>query len=193
MISRFIQAARMLLIMTLLTGVAYPLAVTAVARLAFFDRAGGSLIEENGRVIGSELIGQPFDDPRYFFGRPSATVPAYNAAASSGSNYGVGHPDLRKMVEATLALHLTLTASVGARAPGPVPIDLVTRSGSGLDPDISPAAALWQVARVAMARKIPENEVRALVESRIEGRTLGFLGEPRVNVVGLNRALDRLR
>ena len=172
---------------TLLTGVVYPLAITLIAQGAFPHRANGSVMERQGQPIGSELIGQPFDDPRYFWGRPSATekVP-YNAASSSGSNLGPTNPDLLKAlkerIEALRAVHPDQS--------GPVPVDLVTASASGLDPHISPAAAEFQIARVAKARGISEDSVRQLVASHTEGRTLGLLGEPRVNVLRLNLALD---
>jgi len=176
-----------LALLTLITGVAYPLAVTALAKLAFPGQAAGSLIERDGTIVGSRLIGQPFDDARYFWSRPSATAPhPYNAAASSGSNQGPLNPALAKAVrERVDALR---AADPGNTAP--VPVDLVTASGSGLDPHISPAAALYQVGRVARARRMDAGTLRALVESRIEGRQLGFLGEPRVNVLALNLALD---
>lgn len=170
------------------TGLAYPALVTVIAQLVFPHQANGSLIIKDGKAVGSALIGQPFDDPKYFWGRPSATSPfPYNAAASSGSNLGPTNP----------ALHQTVKGRVDAlRAadPGntaPVPVDLVTASGSGLDPHISPAAALYQVRRVARARNVDESTVRHLVERHIEGRQLGVLGERRVNVLALNLALDR--
>jgi potassium-transporting ATPase KdpC subunit len=173
---------------TLLTGVVYPLVVTAISQIVFSHRANGSMVARNDQPIGSELIGQQFDDPRYFWGRPSATekVP-YNAASSSGSNLGPTNPDLLKTIkeriEAIRQAHPDQT--------GPVPIDLVTASASGLDPHISPAAAEYQVGRVAKARGMTEDFVRQLVASHTEGRTLGLLGEPRVNVLRLNLALDK--
>jgi K+-transporting ATPase ATPase C chain len=179
----------MLLALTLLTGGLYPLVVTGVARLAFAKQAGGSLIVRDGVVAGSTLIGQAFDDPKLFWGRPSATSPPCNAAASSGSNLGPLNPALEDAVKQRIA-------ALRASDPGqtePIPVDLVTASASGLDPHVSPAAALWQVPRVARARGLPEASVKALVEKHVEGRDLGLLGEPRVNVLELNLALDGLR
>ena len=175
--------------LTLLTGVVYPLAVTGVARLAFPRQAGGSLIVRDGRVVGSRLIGQAFDDPRFFWGRPSATGPvAYHAAASSGSNLGPLNPALHDAVAARIAA----LRAADSTATGPVPVDLVTASGSGLDPHISPAAAAYQVTRVARSRGLEPAAVRALVAKHTEGRAFGLLGEPRVNVLELNLALDAL-
>lgn len=184
------QALTLLASFILITGIAYPLAVTGLAQTFFPVQANGSLILEDGKPVGSTLIGQPFDDPRYFWGRPSATVPfPYNAASSSGSNQGEGNPTLRERVETRLA---TLRAAdrVNSR---PVPVNLVTASASGLDPDISPAAADYQVGRVARVRGLDESRVSDLVVTHIEGRTFGLLGEPRVNVLRLNLALDRMR
>jgi potassium-transporting ATPase KdpC subunit len=180
-------ALTMLLALTLLTGVVYPLIVTGLAQMIFPQQANGSLMVREGKVIGSELIGQYFDEPKYFWGRPSATSPfPYNAAASSGSNLGPTNPVLIEAVK-------TRVAALRAADPGneaPVPVDLVTASGSGLDPHISPAAAQYQVKRVARARGLDENTVKELVARHIEGRQFGFLGEPRLNVLKLNLALD---
>jgi len=178
---------RMLVVLTVLTGVIYPLATWGIAQLAFPRTANGSLIEQNGKAVGSALIGQPFDDPKYFWSRPSATSPQpYNGASSSGSNQGPRNPALADAVKDRVkALR---DADPGNSAA--VPVDLVTASGSGLDPEISLAAAEYQVARVAKARGMPVDSVRALVGKNTEGRTFGLLGEPRVNVVKLNLALD---
>jgi K+-transporting ATPase ATPase C chain len=172
---------------TLLTGVVYPLVVTVIAQIAFPHRANGSVVDRNDQPIGSELIGQQFDDPRYFWGRPSATdkVP-YNAASSGGSNLGPTNPDLLK----TMKERIEAIRQAHPDQRGPVPADLVTASASGLDPQMSPAAAEYQVARVAKARGMAEDVVRQLVALNTQGRALGLLGEPRVNVLRLNLALD---
>lgn len=175
------------LLLTVVTGVAYPALVTLVAQLVFPDRATGSLVRLDGRVVGSELVGQSFSSPRYFWGRPSATTPTpNNGAASSGSNLGPLNPALTAAVQARIA-------ALRAADPGnlrPVPVDLVTASASGLDPHISPAAAEYQLARVARERGLSPERVRGLVIDATEGRTFGVLGEPRVNVLKLNLALD---
>lgn len=181
-------AIMLLLVFTVLLGLIYPAAVTGVAHVLFRAPSEGSLIHDGDRVVGSALIGQPFDDPRYFWGRPSATAPVpYNAAASSGSNWGPMNPALRNAVKARVS---ALRNSDPSNTK-PVPVDLVTASGSGLDPHISPAAAYYQVARIARARSVPDARVKALVDATIEPRALGFIGEPRVNVLLLNLALDR--
>lgn len=179
-----------LALFTLLTGLAYPLAVTAIAQWIFPHQANGSLIERDGKVLGSELIGQSFTDPKYFWGRPSATSPyPYNAAASSGSNLGPANPSLVQAVRERVD-------ALRAADPGnnlPIPVDLVTASASGLDPQISVAAALYQAPRVARERGLSEEQVRMLVKQNTEGFQLGFLGEMRVNVLALNLALDRVQ
>lgn len=188
MLASLYASLRMLVVLTALTGVVYPLVTWGVAQLAFPRAANGSLIEANGKVIGSSLIGQPFDDPQYFWSRPSATAPMpYNGAASSGSNQGPRNPALAEAVEERIkALRDADPANAAA-----VPADLVTASASGLDPHISVAAAEFQVLRVARARGVAAEAVRALVDRNTAGRTFGLLGEPRVNVVELNLMLDR--
>jgi potassium-transporting ATPase KdpC subunit len=189
--SRLIRnALTMLLVMTVITGIAYPLVATGVAQVLFPHEANGSLIVKDGKPIGSELIGQSFTDPKYFWGRPSATTPQpYNGTGSNGSNLGPTNPALRDAVQQRIdALH---AADPGNTAP--VPSDLVTASGSGLDPEISPAAAQYQVARVARLRNVSVDQVQTLVAQATRGRQLGLLGEPRVNVLKLNLALDGLQ
>ena len=174
-------------LLTLLTGIAYPLVVTGIGQAAFHSNANGSIIESGRHAVGSQLLGQPFTSPKYFWSRPSATGPSpYNGAVSSGSNQGPINPALEAAVKERIA-------ALRAADPGntaPVPVDLVTASGSGLDPHISPAAAEYQVQRVARERTLPDDEARRLVEQATEGRTFGVLGEPRVNVLELNLALD---
>ena len=195
MVSQLRPALLMLLIFTVLTGVLYPLAVTGIAQLVFPRQANGSLIVIDGKAYGSELIGQEFNDPKYFWGRPSATGDfPYNSfdrqtlTGSSGSNYGPLNPALLRMVKERVA-------ALRAADPGntaAIPVDLVTASASGLDPNISIAAAYYQAARVARARGMETNAVLALIDKYTSGRALGFLGEPRVNVLELNLALDGL-
>ncbi|HYL22753.1 MAG TPA: potassium-transporting ATPase subunit KdpC [Burkholderiales bacterium] len=187
MLQTTLQSIRALIVFTVITGVAYPLIVTGIAQVAFKQQANGSLIVKDDRVLGSRLIGQPFSDPKYFWSRASGTSPqSYNGASSSGTNQGPTNPALKEAVEG----RVKALRDAGADAATPVPVDLVTASGSGLDPHISPAAAEYQVARVAKARNLPEDKVRALVERYTQGRQLGILGEPRVNVLELNLALD---
>ncbi|MCE9554346.1 MAG: potassium-transporting ATPase subunit KdpC [Planctomycetes bacterium] len=177
------------LLMTVLTGGVYPALVAAVAQTVFPHQANGSIVMRGNSAIGSELIGQSFDDPRYFWGRPSATGPVpYNAAVSSGSNLGPTNPALMESVRARIEI---LRRAHPSQA-GNVPVDLATSSASGLDPDISPAAAEYQVARVAQARNIPPDTIRQLVSAHTIGRTFGLLGEPRVHVLQLNLALDTI-
>jgi len=179
-----------LLLFTLITGVLYPLIVTGIAQVVFPWRADGSLIERDGQLIGSELIGQSFTDPKYFWGRPSATTPyPYNAAASSGSNLGPMNP----MLEEAIRTRIEALQSADPGNTAPIPVDLVTASASGLDPHISVAAAFYQISRVARERGMSEDQVRALVEQHIEDPQFGILGETRVNVLQLNLAMDGIQ
>lgn len=182
-------ALRVTLVTLVLTGIAYPLAMTGAAQILFPYRANGSLVTDgNGNVVGSELIGQAFSKPEYLWPRPSAAgTDGYDAAASSGSNLGPTSQKLRDRITADIA-RLTET---NPDATGPIPGDLVTASASGLDPHLSPAGALWQVPRIARARRVAPERVQALIEDAVEGRTFGVLGEPRVNVLLVNLAMDR--
>ena len=198
MLKEIRPAIVLVVLLTAITGVAYPLAMTGIAEVIFPYQAQGSLIEKDGKVVGSQLIGQTFADDKYFHGRPSATtgpdpqdssktVPApYNAANSMGSNLG---PTNKALIERVRG---DMERAKAENGPAQVPVDLVTTSASGLDPDISPEGALFQVTRVARARGLPEDRVSRLVNDHTQGRTLGFLGDPRVNVLALNLALDRL-
>lgn len=190
MLTELRRALVMLIVLTVITGVAYPLLVTGISQVAFHGKANGSLIERGGKAVGSTLIGQAFSDPKHFWGRPSATSPyPNNASASSGSNQGPLNPALTDAVSGRIkALH-----DADPDNTAPVPVDLVTASASGLDPHISPAAAEYQVNRVAKARKLEPLKVRDLVAQYTQGRQLGFLGEPRVNVLELNLALDEAK
>ena len=179
-----------LILFTILTGMIYPLAVTGISQLIFPGKANGSLIKKEGKVLGSELIGQPFSDPKYFWSRLSATGPyAYNAGSSTGSNYGPLNPALFDAVKKRVQ-DLKAADSLNTK---PIPVDLVTASGSGLDPHISIAAALYQASRVARTRGLTEEQVRSMIGQYTDGRSLGFLGEPGVNVLQLNLALDELK
>jgi len=189
MIKELKPAFVLFILLTVLTGAVYPLLVTGIAQVLFPSRADGSLIEGDGKLLGSELIGQPFSDPRYFWGRPSATAPVpYNAGASSGSNLGPTNAAL----EAAVKARIEALRAADARNAAPIPVDLVTASASGLDPHISPAAAEYQVGRVARVRGLDPSAVRTLMAQYTKGRQLWALGEPRVNVLMLNLALDRL-
>lgn len=182
-------AAILLALCTVLTGVAYPLVVTGAAQALFPHQANGNLVYRDGRPVASQFIGQAFTSPAYLWGRPSATSPVpYNAAASSGSNLGPSNPALQEAVRTRVA---ALRAHDLAPTPAPVPVDLVTASGSGLDPEISVAAALYQAPRIARARGVSLAHIEALIAQLRQGRTLGIWGEPRVNVVWFNLALDR--
>jgi K+-transporting ATPase ATPase C chain len=188
--AQLIPAVMLTVVLTVVTGLIYPLVITGIAQVVVPHRANGSLIVDNGKVVGSELIGQPFADPGHFWSRPSATSPqAYNAASSSGSNLAPTNQALIDQVKQNI--EALRKADPGNTAP--VPVDLVTNSASGLDPDISVAAALYQVPRVARVRKLPPDVVRGLVARHTRGRQFGILGEPRVNVLELNMALDQTK
>ena len=179
-----------LIVFTILTGIIYPLAVAGLAQLIFPDQANGSIMVKNGKPVGSARIGQPFDDPKYFWGRLSATAPfPYNSAASSGSNLAQSNPALLEQVKG----RISELKNADPETTAPLPADLATASGSGLDPHISPAAAEYQIRRIARARGLDEAKVRTLAANYTEGRQFGILGEPRVNVLVLNLALDELR
>ncbi len=182
-------AVTLLLVMTALVGIAYPLVITGIAKVAFPRQAAGSLVMKDDKLIGSTLIGQTFSDPKYFWGRPSATAPQpYNGVASSGSNLGPLNPALIDAVKSNAkALH-----DADPDNTQPIPVDLVTASASGLDPEISPAGARYQAGRVARTRGIAPAQVEALIAAHVQGRLLGFIGEPRINVLELNLALDEL-
>ncbi len=182
-------ALLMFLVLTVITGALYPIGVTGIAGLLFPNQVDGSLIRKEGEVVGSQLVGQPFDDPKYFWGRPSATGPfPYNASASSGSNLGPANDVLKKAV----ADRVAALKSADPENTDPVPVDLATAAGSGLDPHITPASAEYQVGRVAKRRGLEEEVVRGLIARQTEGRQFGVLGEQRVHLLGLNLALDDL-
>jgi K+-transporting ATPase ATPase C chain len=182
-------AVTIFLVLTVITGVIYPLVVTGIAQVFFHRQANGSLISQNGKIVGSSLIGQNFDDPKYLWGRPSATGPVYNAAASSGSNLGPLNPMLTDNIQARIAALKSAEPDNNAL----IPVDLVTASASGLDPHISLAGAYYQLPRLAQARQLPEENIKAVIDQNIQGRFWGLLGEPVVNVLEVNLALDENR
>lgn len=183
-------AISLLVLLTILTGLLYPVIITAIGQLLFPWKANGSMLQQNGRTIGSELIGQSFTAMNYFWGRPSATPSfPYNATSSTGSNLGPSNPAFFTIVKKRIEIY----KQVDLQNTVPIPIDLVTASGSGLDPEISPAAAFYQIPRIAKARGLSAESIRHLIKSLLQRRTFGFLGEPRVNVLELNMALDRLQ
>lgn len=185
--SEILPSLRMLVVLSVVTGVAYPLVITGIGQVALPRAANGSLIVVDGKTVGSDLVGQPFDDPKYFWGRPSATTPQpYNGASSGASNQGARNPALADAVKD----RIKALRDADPDNKAPVPVDLVTASGSGLDPHISIAAAQYQLPRVAKARGLSAEKVQKLVAENTEGRTFGILGEPRVNVLALNLALD---
>ena len=187
MFQLMVQSCRCLAVLTVITGLAYPLLVTGIAQGLFPAAANGGLIRQNDRVVGARLIGQPFEGTKYFWGRPSATSPfPYNSASSSGSNLGPSNPDFRKAVEGRVA-----TLKAANPQGGTIPLDLITASASGLDPHVSPEAALYQVPRVAAARSVPVEHVRELITRFTDAPQFGFLGNSGVNVLLLNQALDR--
>lgn len=186
MLTHLRPAMMLTVVMTALTGLAYPYAVTGIAQIAFPHQANGSLIEKDGKVIGSSLIGQTFAGDKYFHGRPSAAGNGYDATASSGSNQG---PTSKALIDRVTASVKDLQKT----SDQPIPVDLVTASGSGLDPDITPAGANYQIARIAKARGLSVEQIQKLVDGHIERRQLGFIGEPHVNVLSLNLALDQLK
>ncbi|MGC9991299.1 MAG: potassium-transporting ATPase subunit KdpC [Candidatus Cybelea sp.] len=186
MIQHLGTSVRVMIVSIVLLGIVYPLAMTGIAQALFPRQANGSLVTVNGKVVGSAIVGQLWTEPKYFHGRPSAAGKGYDPTQTGGTNYG---PTSKKLIASTKATIAQLEKE-NPDASGPPPIDLVTSSGSGIDPDISPEAAIWEAPRVAKARAVPLATVNALIAQHIEGRTFGFLGEPRVNVLELNMALD---
>lgn len=189
MLRYFGTSVKVTIVSVVLLGLLYPLAMTGIARLLFPWQANGSLVSVKGKVVGSSIVGQLWTQPRYFQGRPSAAGKGYDPTSTGGTNYGPTSKKLLDSIEGRVAL----LEKQNPHAPGPPPIDLVTSSGSGIDPNISPADAHWEAPRIAAARRLPLSSVNALVDALTQDRTFGFLGEPRVNVLELNRALDALR